>query len=509
MKRPHYSPRVLRAAALFGVAVSRQGGFGAHRRAEARRAAAELELALPAGGVAFVTGPSGGGKSTLLRALRARLRTTNRPCVVMGTPRAGRGTRAVLDTVPGALAGRLGSLARAGLAEPRVWGLPVGTLSDGQRARAALARAMAACERKGSGATLLADEFCSTLDRTTAWCVAASVARWAREGRAAGRRVVVAAANGDLLEPLAPDVLVHIGTDGRAVQVARAGGGSSRADALRDRFTLRTGTLAEASHLLSAHYRSGGPGPVCGVRLAVDRASGDVCGALVVSRPTLNGPWRTWLAGGSARERARRVNARLRVISRVVIDPRWRGCGLATRLVRSYLACPLTLRTEALAAMGEVCPLFTRAGMTATRVPPTPRDARLRRELRRARCAPWRLAAWHDLPARVRLNGVLERSLRRWANDSRATRHLARGPLEHIARAAAGALGGRVVFQHVAARASHTQGKHHEEKSHHAVSEDRPRQPAGRPGCAAQVSARCAGGARAAHAAAGVVGCAV
>ncbi len=471
---------------------------------DARRAAAALDRALRAGGVAFITGPSGGGKSTLLRALQARLRLNNTPCVVVrshGTKHGfrsakGGGTseraRAVLDTIAGPLAARLGTLARAGLADTRVWSQTVGSLSDGQRSRAELARAMAACERRcengcrgtrrrgvchatskrlashGSAATaastvrrhriappatLIADEFCSTLDRTTAWCVAASVARWAREG--AGRRVVVAAANDDVLEPLGPDVLVHMGLDGRVMQVVRGNGGgggvcgnTQNSHAPHDRFTLRTGTLAEAAHLLTSHYRRGRPGPVCAVRVAVDRATGEVAGVLVVSRPTLNGSWRTWLPRRSARERARLVNATLRVISRVVIDPRCRGSGLATRLVRAYLSRPLTERTEALAAMGEACPFFARAGMTAVRVPPTARDRRLLRVLRTAGCAWWRLVAWDNLSVRTRRDGALTRGLRRWANDSRATRALARGPLGAIARAAAGALGGRMVFLH-------------------------------------------------------------
>ncbi len=75
-----------------------------------------------------------------------------------------------------------------------------------------------------------------------------------------------------------------------------------------------------------------------------------LAGVLVVSMPTLNGRWRhaawpdvDWAAGGRTAA-ARRLNLRVRTISRVIVEPRCRGMGVATKLVRSYLAGPLTAR---------------------------------------------------------------------------------------------------------------------------------------------------------------------
>src|SRR5205823_1709377 len=103
---------------------------------------------------------------------------------------------------------------------------------------------------------------------------------------------------------------------------------------------------------------------------------------LVVSMPTLNGRWRelAWpgrFCGGDQRACARRLNEEVRTISRVIVEPRWRGLGVATRLVREYLRSPLTEKTEAAAAMGVCCPFFEAAGMRAWRLEPDRRGVRL------------------------------------------------------------------------------------------------------------------------------------
>src|SRR5690606_4340339 len=108
----------------------------------------------------------------------------------------------------------------------------------------------------------------------------------------------------------------------------------------------------------------------------------EVVGVLVRSLPRLDGSLRDVATGGRYRglrphERAAMLNREMRVISRVVIDPRYRGLGLAVRLVRHALDHAETPYTEALAAMGRVNPFFERAGMTRYERPHHPAHARL------------------------------------------------------------------------------------------------------------------------------------
>lgn len=206
-------------------------------------------------------------------------------------------------------------------------------------------------------------------------------------------------------------------------------------------FLFAPGTRADYLALARFHYRAGPP--VKSSRyftLRTDDQSRSLVGVLVVSPPVLNGTWRraAWphwpaLHTTDRREAARALNANLRVISRVIIDPRYRGLGLASQLVREYLANPLTPRTEALAAMGTLHPFFDHAGMRRVPIPTSRRDARLAHVLASLNLEPWMLVAPWALPPRLRRSQRLARAIRRWALDSAATRRLARtAPLHQL-----------------------------------------------------------------------------
>lgn len=161
--------------------------------------------------------------------------------------------------------------------------------------------------------------------------------------------------------------------------------------------------------------------------MLVARHAGVRAGVLVVSMPTLNGSWRAgawpgWLDGLSRAAAADALNRELRAISRVIVDPRLRGAGVARALVGHYLRSPLSVRTEAVAAMGKWCPFFERAGMRAVPVPIGAHGRRLDALLARAGVRPLE-AVERGAAARIaRTEPELVASLRRWAGSSRATR---------------------------------------------------------------------------------------
>ncbi|HED54593.1 MAG TPA: hypothetical protein ENJ00_10400 [Phycisphaerales bacterium] len=160
---------------------------------------------------------------------------------------------------------------------------------------------------------------------------------------------------------------------------------------------------------------------------------------MIISHPTLNGAWRpiAWpgrFCTGSMRSRAERLNAELRTISRVIIDPRFRGLGIASAMVRSYLREPITPCTEAIAVMGELCPFFERAGMKKIELPPPRRDQRLLEVMRDQGLTPMDLIT---SPGRSR---AIDSSIRVWARGSASTRKLADGALPPLARMAGAAL---------------------------------------------------------------------
>jgi uncharacterized protein len=203
------------ARAMFGSAALRDGT----RERDARDAAADIHRRLHAGEVALVAGPSGSGKTMVLRAL---VREPGARAVVVGIVPAGlraAGGGGVVDLFRSPLEMTIRLLSLAGLADASVFTRCPGELSEGQRWRLGLALAM---ERVGEAAravsaggpagvsgpvTLIVDEFASTLDRTSAMCVAVSLRRWLARGP--GARVVAATSHEDMAEWLAPNLLVR------------------------------------------------------------------------------------------------------------------------------------------------------------------------------------------------------------------------------------------------------------------------------------------------------------
>lgn len=182
-----------------------------------------------------------------------------------------------------------------------------------------------------------------------------------------------------------------------------------------DEFVIQPGTMDDYRALAAFHYRANHAGGVTSVlrmisrrptvvgRFLQRRGETTTVGVLVRSLPSLNGLLRDRATAGrylrlTPHERGVALNREIRCISRVVIDPRFRGTGLAVRLVRHALEHPESDRllfTEALAAMGRVSPFFQRAGMRRYDVPAEarPAHARLLDALRHAGLEPHDLAA--------------------------------------------------------------------------------------------------------------------
>ncbi|MFK7788289.1 MAG: ATP-binding cassette domain-containing protein [Phycisphaeraceae bacterium] len=189
-----------------------------------------IELPLAPGQVVFVTGVSGGGKSTLLRLINEAI--TNQPTDMNESPPAivwsdrlpELSDEALVDALalpevernaasPSATLEQVCHwLSLAGLNDAAVMLRKPSQLSEGQRHRLKLAQAMACAQRRSEPwSILLIDEFGSTLDRTTAFALARSLRRWVAKSNVC---LVVATTHDDLLEPLAPDVLVEVAPGG-------------------------------------------------------------------------------------------------------------------------------------------------------------------------------------------------------------------------------------------------------------------------------------------------------
>ena len=239
-----------------------------------------------------------------------------------------------------------------------------------------------------------------------------------------------------------------------------------------DRLRLCPGTAGDYASLAEHHYRAARPATMTRVftlhdpsptvadrflgRDAPASATGRPVAVLVESLPSLSCRLRDAAlferyALLPARQRARLLNAEVRCISRVIVDPRYRGLGLAVRLVRHALATATTPYTEALAAMGVASPFFEKAGMAAYQRPPHPHDERLAAAL--SACgtpghALLRVSTWDRVLQSIdaERRGWLTRELARWYRSAIGrSAGSSRDPADHF-RAAQHKLRSRPVY---------------------------------------------------------------
>jgi hypothetical protein len=124
------------------------------------------------------------------------------------------------------------------------------------------------------------------------------------------------------------------------------------------------GDIADYQSLAAFHYRDGKLGPWC--RIFAIRPG---IGVIVYKMPVTGCQLRNIALGrilsplGKA-ERMSFINSSIRCISRVIIEPRYRGLGLASRLVSQTMGLVAAPIIEAMAVIGQVNPFFQKAGMT-------------------------------------------------------------------------------------------------------------------------------------------------
>lgn len=315
------------------------------------------QVTLGPGRIVLLLGPSGSGKTTALGQIERQFAGG---CLVQRItfPQ----DVAVIDRIaPWATLGEALSLTAAcGLGEARLWLRPFAELSDGEKFRARLARAIALHARGAAAAPLLCDEFCSTLHRRVAKAVAFCLRKIVTRR---GLSLVVGCSNEDVINDLQPNVIVQLTGGGRCTveeRTVRPG----KPFTGRSRLRIEPGGKRDYDAFAAMHYRTSDElGFVDKVFVMRERRGREPLGIVVYAHAPLELKLRNEATEGLFSRDAARLNRSLRILRRLVIHPDVRGCGLGHYLVRKTLPMVGTEYVECLAAMGEFNPVFEKAGM--------------------------------------------------------------------------------------------------------------------------------------------------
>jgi hypothetical protein len=131
------------------------------------------------------------------------------------------------------------------------------------------------------------------------------------------------------------------------------------------------GTIDDYKALSHYHYRNGRLGPFTNIfTLKGDFVYQRWIGVIIYTMPSpalelRNIATNNTFVGFDKSTQLALVNKNIRCIGRVIIEPRFRGLGLASRLVRETMPQVQMPIIEALAVMGLVNPFFEKAGMKA------------------------------------------------------------------------------------------------------------------------------------------------
>jgi ABC-type ATPase with predicted acetyltransferase domain len=307
-----------------------------------------VELRIGPTDVVYIMGPSGSGKSALLKTLEKLLKpnTFNVSNVPIDP------TKPLIDTVGWTVEEGLELLSRVGLNDAFLFVRRYDQLSDGQRYRYRIAKLI---ESKKQQYWFL-DEFCATLDRDTAKVVAFNLQKLARQE---GKTVFVATTHEDLAEDLQPSIVVRKGFGNRVEVIYRKYDTNAQCSLVRDMYVAE-GTRKDYEELAPFHYRSSSLAAT--QKIFTLKRGAEIVGVIVYRYPGANcfGRRQAFERSLSLRE----VNESISLISRVIIHPKYRTIGLGAKLVKDTLPLCGKPYVETVAVMAKYNPFFEKAGMT-------------------------------------------------------------------------------------------------------------------------------------------------
>ena len=295
--------------------------------------------------ILYITGESGSGKSTILNEFYEETKVSfdeSKPIF------------SLIDNEP------MKWLSFVGLGDAVLYVTPFKYLSDSQQKRFIILKMILEND------IIVVDEFLSTLDRKTAKSVAFTFQKLIRK---LNKRAVVATAHDDLTDYLMPSVKIHGKAFPSKFETTRYIEGEFPNPFQEVEFEYVDKDYYRNLSLGELHYRGKYTGGTKEYLIA--KFNNETIGVLVSTN----------LIGREGRR-----------ISRVVVHPSYRGCGIGKAIVERYIDdYPLT---EVIAVMAKYNPVFDKAGMIRVDDSIVKSPPRLKSSLKEL---DFNFKKWHDL----------------------------------------------------------------------------------------------------------------
>jgi len=337
--------RTIMVAEAFGLGIDETKEFPIYK---------DFNLEVKSNDVIYITGDSGSGKSWLVKNVFSKWANS-----ISFTDLQIPDDEILIEGVGLNLNDALKKLNTAGLGDAFLYLRKYKQLSDGQKYRYRIAKFIDANKD-----IWILDEFCATLDRTTAKIVAFNLQKIARK---LNKLVICATTHTDLLDALKPSILIEKGYESD-VKVKRfeLSDFSKRLEDIYKDVKVEKGTTEDYKPLKRFHYRDARLGAVKNVYKMTHKD--DLIGVIVITYPHLALKGRNIYTNKKYAKMTKaictEINKKFECIARVVLLPKYRGIGLSYYMLEEYFKMSETKYIETVAVMANYNPFFERAGMT-------------------------------------------------------------------------------------------------------------------------------------------------
>lgn len=340
------TPNILKVSEAFGLGISEAKKFIVFDN---------FKLSFNDGDIIYITGDSGGGKSILLKEIKKYYEENKKKYIDLEALDISN-EDVIVESIGTDLDEAIYFLSMMGLNDAFIFLRQYKHLSDGQKYRYRLAKAISM-----KPDAIFIDEYCANLDRTTAKVISYNLQRTLKKFNIS---LYCATTHRDIDEDLNYTVKVdkkfmdEVNIEYRIPEKTRV--------SFYDDVVVSVGSIDDYKKLNKYHYKNTSS-TLPYKKIFKATYNDELVGVVVYSPPFLQTKGRTIKFGKTytkmEKEVVKEINKNFIRLSRIVLSPKYRACGLAVKLMKESMPLTGTPYVEMINVMGHYNPFGEKAGM--------------------------------------------------------------------------------------------------------------------------------------------------